>query len=485
MATGNNIKSFSAADIERYHKGMLSAKERHDLEKAALDDPFLADALEGYTVAGQDAQKHLADLRTRLTQKVDGATVIPINEEKKKRAVPWLRVAALVIVLAGAALLANQFVFNNKKKGDIAEAPKTKEEDIKSPDTTTTSNVVTTTPGTKDGPAPVIKEDGKGTKLEQEVATGEVTRKNPESDLSKTSTDGLERTVPVVTTNNNPSGGVITNPPAGTAGADTKLKVPDAVKEKTKDIATADKKQANKDADGVMDRFDDFIQQKRNETASTTRRAANEDFGKGFTNNTNTFRGRVTDANNIGVPFANVTNTQDNNAGAGTYTDAKGYFNLTYPDSVLSVQVRSIGFENTNVQLRNAVPNNQVVLQDDRKTLSEVVISNQKPNAELRNRNQAMNVTLEEPEPADGWDNYDAYLANNLNAPEEIKTKQNTGGQVQVSFEVNKEGEPVNIKIEKSLCSKCDKEAIRLIKEGPKWKRNANKKGRTTVTINF
>ncbi len=185
------------------------------------------------------------------------------------------------------------------------------------------------------------------------------------------------------------------------------------------------------------------------------------------------------------MPFANVTNAQDNNA--GTYTDAKGNFTLTYPDSVLSVQVRSIGFENTNVQLRNAAPSNQVVLQDDRKSLSEVVISNQKPNAELRYRNQAMNVKLEEPEPADGWENYDTYLANNLNAPEEVKTKQGggTAGQVQVSFEVNKEGEPVNIKIVKSLCNKCDKEAIRLIKEGPKWKRNANKKGTTTVTINF
>ena len=52
----------------------------------------------------------------------------------------------------------------------------------------------------------------------------------------------------------------------------------------------------------------------------------------------------------MGVPFANVTNVQDN---AGTYTDAKGNFNLTYPDTVLNVQVRSVGFENNNVQLRN------------------------------------------------------------------------------------------------------------------------------------
>ena len=39
-------------------------------------------------------------------------------------------------------------------------------------------------------------------------------------------------------------------------------------------------------------------------------------------------------------------------------------------------------------------------------------------------------------------------------------------------------------RVEKSLCDKCDKEAIRLVKEGPKWKRNA-RNGRTTVTIPF
>ena len=55
MAIDNNIKNFTADDIEKYHKGVLSAKEMHDLEKAAMDDPFLADALEGYAVAGVNA----------------------------------------------------------------------------------------------------------------------------------------------------------------------------------------------------------------------------------------------------------------------------------------------------------------------------------------------------------------------------------------------------------------------------------------------
>jgi hypothetical protein len=110
------------------------------------------------------------------------------------------------------------------------------------------------------------------------------------------------------------------------------------------------------------------------------------------------------------------------------------------------------------------------------------VVSNQKPNTIARAKNA--NVKLEEPEPADGWDNYDVYLANNLNVPEEYKTRQSNAASVELSFEVDKYGEPINIRIEKSLCPTCDKEAIRLVKDGPKWKRKA-RKGRTTVTINF
>jgi hypothetical protein len=199
----------------------------------------------------------------------------------------------------------------------------------------------------------------------------------------------------------------------------------------------------------------------------------------------NIFRGRITDANNTGLPFVKVSNPNDNNA--GTYTDANGYFTLTHPDTALTVQVKALGFENANTQLATNKPTNRIVMQDDR-SLSEVVISRQMmPNTASRSaNNMQMNRKLEEPEPADGWPSYDAYLANNLEAPEELKTtEKNVTGSVQVSFEVDKNGEPVNITVEKSLCPKCDKEAIRLVKEGPKWKRTANKHGRTTVTINF
>jgi len=346
---------------------------------------------------------------------------------------------------------------------------------------------VPVTTGTKETVSPAGKDQQPNgpAKITQENL-GEVSTKEKATTPSQTN----DITIKTETVSTNP--GAVTTTPA-TGGADDKYKAAEksnqnkeGLKDETKALAKNERK-PDVDKDGVNDKFDKEIpapQKKSNAPVTANRNISNEQRGnQGYLNQFNTFRGRVTDSNNVGVPFANVTNAQDNNA--GTYTDAKGYFTITYPDSVVDVQVRSIGFENRSFQLNNTAPSNQVVLQDDRRSLSEVVINNQKPNASARSRQVEANMKLEEPEPADGWDNYDAYLANNLNEPEEIKTKQNNGGQVQVSFEVNKDGEPVNIKVEKSLCNKCDKEAIRLIKEGPKWRRNANKKGRTTVTINF
>jgi hypothetical protein len=93
-------------------------------------------------------------------------------------------------------------------------------------------------------------------------------------------------------------------------------------------------------------------------------------------------------------------------------------------------------------------------------------------------------MTVEEPEPADGWYNYDTYIANNIKIPDNIKIKNSPASEVELSFDVNKEGDPVNIKVEKSVCKECDAEAIRLLKDGPKWKKK-KKNRRAQVAVSF
>lgn len=191
----------------------------------------------------------------------------------------------------------------------------------------------------------------------------------------------------------------------------------------------------------------------------------------------NYFRGRIVDDKNQPLPFANITNTRDN---VGTYADAQGNFTLVSFDTVLNVQVKSVGFENSLAQLKNNVTSNKIVLEDDKAAPDKIISSRQA----VGNPSPMASVTVEEPEPADGWINYNRYIANNLNVPDDIRKKRDRG-QVQVSFDVNQIGEPVDIKVEKSLCQRCDEEAVRLIKQGPKWKNKSKKARRVTISVPF
>ncbi len=56
-------------DISRYLDGSLSPEERHALEKRALDDPFLADALEGAEAHSRNFSADVNELSARIQRK--------------------------------------------------------------------------------------------------------------------------------------------------------------------------------------------------------------------------------------------------------------------------------------------------------------------------------------------------------------------------------------------------------------------------------
>lgn len=61
--------SYNAQDIFRYYSGKMSSDEQHALEKAALDDPFLFDAMEGFA-SNPDAEICIPELNKRLLQRI-------------------------------------------------------------------------------------------------------------------------------------------------------------------------------------------------------------------------------------------------------------------------------------------------------------------------------------------------------------------------------------------------------------------------------
>lgn len=468
MANGTTIKTYSASDIEKYQQGLLSPAEMHTMEKAALDDPFLADAMEGYSDAGTTLQADLEDLRNRLAQRTGKKTkLIPLIGAGRS-SFPFMRAAVMIGVLAGAGLLAYQFIFKKKEQA-IAQAKQTENSPIV---VATDSGKINANPALAVTDT-VIQIGNTNGVLNTEKLTNtyyfskdSISAKEEMKVADLNGTAALATSEELVVVNDKTKDQAISNRWEAT---DREKKRAESAKKESQLGFTAIQAPGNGAPVAAN-------QSKAKALAPTpVNKAEDNNFLK-----TNIFRGRVTDGMNFGVPFAKVTNTDDN---VGTYTDARGYFNLTSPDSVLHVQVRSIGFENNATQLRYSVPNNQVVLQNDSRSLNALVINNQRANTFRRSDNN--NVRLEEPVPADGWENYDTYLSNNLVMPEEYRSKPSTtAAAVEVSFEVDAKGEPMNIRVEKSLCDKCDKEAIRLIKEGPKWKQNA-RNSRTTVTIPF
>lgn len=74
-----------------------------------------------------------------------------------------------------------------------------------------------------------------------------------------------------------------------------------------------------------------------------------------------------------------------------------------------------------------------------------------------------------EPEPLMGKKEYKKYLKDNMIRPQDGDCKD-VKGKVVLQLSVDKDGNPTNVIVTKGLCKSLDREAVRLVKSGPKWK---------------
>ncbi len=84
-------------------------------------------------------------------------------------------------------------------------------------------------------------------------------------------------------------------------------------------------------------------------------------------------------------------------------------------------------------------------------------------------------------EPVKGWKTYQAYI----NTNNKLIKKGLSGKEVELSFQVNANGDPVNILVVKAVEEVYNQEAIRLLKEGPKWNYAAHKPNKGTLNVKF
>jgi len=393
MTEYSGNKGFTAADIERYHAGTLPAEQMHALEKAALDDPFLADALEGYTYTSTPVAD-LEAIRKRLQSKEEKTIIVPLWRRS------WMRAAAVIAVVVTGALIAYRMGDNKKDSVSFETA---------------------------------------------------VQKKNAAT---------ADSTVPLV--NNNPpliadSVNAETNTPASTSIASNG------------NVRERFRKAIQKDSSAVA-----FQMKAENDFAARSVLVENKAADKAFfkaqaQQKRSTVRVMSGPTNNAIFNSSTAYNNQVTIAPASA--PAKETWSTLTSDSMKSAYTQEKAREDT-------IRNFNIVLQPDNTGLAEVTISTEKLKAADR---KVPYVRFDTLEPADGWAKYDEYIAANIKLPEELKTKPAAAGEVELAFEISSNGRPVNITVTRSLCGSCDEEAIRLLKDGPRWQKTKDKKGRLTI----
>jgi outer membrane biosynthesis protein TonB len=439
MSDGKKNNIYTAEDIEKYFSGRLLPAQMHAMEKAALDDPFLAEAMEGYAVMKNEPwHSQLNNLRTKFEEKKGTNTlVVPVTKSFKW----WKAVAAILVIATGgwltylftksASTEDNKTIAITSLKKDSAD---TALNSIADAGLISSQDTIVLTEKNARPPIAQVKISQAESKLIEPTpkATTQYPKKNTEADDNQNQKAGE-------------SNAVVALAPA------------------EKNIALAPV------AKGQELNNDGF--QNSNQAATKKEVVFNH-----------TFNAEVIGPDKTPLSFANILVTSEN---VGTYADVKGKFRLLSSDSVLTVKVRAAGYSPRNVQLNSGAAQNTIVLDEQQVAAEDIIKLNSKVKKNTATNRRAMLLdTVLNVEPADGWSNYSSYLNNNLSPSDEI-LQNNIHGEVEVTFDVLSNGAVSNVNIAKSLCGDCDKEALRIIKEGPQWKIKDSKKKNGKIKIKF
>lgn len=460
--------NYSAEDIEQYFSGSLPADQMHAMEKAALDDLFLAEAMEGYeAMQGKEWKTELIALRKELAVKQTTAKLVPLNRSTGR----WWKAAAAILVIGAGTTFT--YLYTKDRSSDkepqqiaqnITPATTADSEKISQPAITVTDNTSIQQPVT--AAKPVQTEESKAINRPT-TANGNVT---PVSDSVAFVLPG--RTRQPVQVNNQ---GTLSN--TDLYKKDANITVSKTSPQLNSNLpaapvqTTAVRADENNNAGNVN--VADAEKKKTNQNVVANKMAPLN----------RSFSAQVVGPDNTPLPFSNIAVKTEN---FGTYADVKGNFRLVSSDSVLNVEIRSVGYLPRTLTLRSNQAQNKIVLAEDDQALREKTIVKGKDITLINgsHRPRLVKDSVINVEPADGWDNYNTYIANNIELPDDI-LQNNVHGEIGISFDVKANGSISNIQVDQSKCNDCQELAKRLIAEGPQWKLKKGKKASAKLKVQF
>jgi TonB family protein len=398
---------------------------RHDeqaLEALAKSDPFLAEALEGYRSMpernhGAAVTRLKADLRSKYQKKRKGAGFYA-----------W-RIAAIGAVLLAAWLLLQQFDQSNNAPAGIAETA------VQPADTSALA------PSTPVEPS----DEGQWAAGQNEESLHDNTQR--QETLSAQKDQG--QAAPIAETKSVP---VIPAKPDSEEARQFSNVQPAQEQELAANDATIP----------TEGRAAEVAAPAGAQAPPTAARKLNDDdlaisnkTKPGAVEAVRHISGKVTDGAGNPLIGANVLVEKTN---LGAVTNVDGTYALAVPNQATTLLFSYTGYEDRQVVIgqSNSI---DVQMTESLAALQEVAVLGLK-----KGKSEAGQA-----EPKGGFEKFEKYLAEKLQYPS-AAAKAGVEGEVVTSFKVNKDGSLSEFRTVKPLGYGCDEEAIRLLREGPKWK---------------
>ncbi|MDH5398807.1 MAG: TonB family protein [Cyclobacteriaceae bacterium] len=464
----DNKHHIESEKLRKYLDGQLDSSEQQRLERKALDDPFMQEAMEGLeALEGSELTTDLADVSARLSKRT--------AENTRNRFGLFYKVAASLAIISVSIYLVMTFTANIGKQNEesLSMTEETgqavpQETPVEQPQSDTfhkdineegageteqeQSDVITSTEKTKAEDRPGVNEFLN--KQIQEAPAVDKMKEIVDTDEKKAGalSDADEKTAEValaettLETTETPK----TSPPlkptpewdAAPASADKAAEVAVEPEETEKVSRSAKKGYSDNRVTGVIS--GQLAEAPLNNKGKIIQ---GEDYIYGVVYSTDDKKP---------LPAANV---MVKGTDLGTTTDANGRFSLPRPaDSTGVISIDFIGYVSEEVVFSDD-EDITINMEPDLAQLSEMVI--------VGHGNQPVPLSREA-EPENGIREFKKYIQENLRYPTEALNEK-IEGRVILVFNVQPDGSVTHIAVSKGLGYGCDEEAVRLIMEGPAW----------------
>ncbi len=467
---------YSAEDIERYLRGRMDAKEMHSLERAALQDPFLADAIEGYQHASfEQAYKHLADISAGVWRGAEPARVVPMQV---KALFNWWQAAAIVAVIACISGGVFWLTHNGRDKQPQQIVAVSAKQNARQAQTTVGKAAISG--------ADTVKAENVATAAK--AHPGKVIAANIKADTAETISLQLVAVPPVV-----PSPNVLAAKQKDTA---TNIYPGTALAGRLAGLQVQTPVEADKKLYGLTDTIFgglDEVGFRRAKKLETNKIAYNfspavaqaealkeNDKVKLFKTSgpTNNLQGIVLDENRQAL--GNVL-VYAPTAKQLVHTDGNGYFKLNTADTQLTVLVSSAGYENSKALL-TANSSNAIIIQQSppfaKNKVEFLQFGSYKKRAKL--------PTVDSLFPDGGWQSFREYVYKKLHKEKDMDTTgaeiTYLGNTVEIEFLVDENGIARDLKVTRGVNEKVDAKALEAVQQWPKWiATRKNKVGKVVI----